>query len=767
MKRIVLLLSLFLAAPLFAVDYDIPKCQKTLGVTWQDIRDCMAALTREYPDQFEGASFGYLPAGSSTPVISHAGASFQPDAYGAEKILWLGSTTKPFTFASTLVAMERTGVPYESRSVDLAPVVRANYIDGDNYGASRNLKESTTLRQILTMTAGFGAETRNEMNNHPLRAWYESYFYQVDSNDCFANVFGTTDPNYQFTGEPGLFNECVYVPSDPGNASSPKVWKGARGVPLFQLGQFMMRYPLDHTPLASGRYAAEYSNLSAVLAGWITEQRTGQTANRFAKDTFFTPLGMNDTFYVPVNFSTPPLDSLNEGVTQAQRNRIAHMINKANGVRDTPYPPLGLTPCNGSYWCDQRDWVFLWPEGGMYSTPSDLFKFLRAFRDNTVPNMSTTTRSLLLTDQLAEDQTSAQSRTAGFGYVRNGISGFVDGMTEGTVLHGGYPGFMMTYDPVRQLSWVFGTQRVMRHEPYFQAEPETFAEARLFNTMLTSMLENVKADNLNFFFDASRAIKRNQNVLRYASRPVGAPAYSDAYKGCKFESNNCDYLRQVDYNSCNTATQSQWYDLSPNQRPMTITASSCRWTGNGSRTDNRPANQQTGPFRMNLTGGDYGRVISGSYPAAYSVSLWVRPANTNNASIFSRTGSPAYGSKTTYQVGIQNGRFVHSSWDASGVKRTVLGDYVVPGQWYNVVAKATRYGQMTLYVNSHISGTSAPIGDFVALGSNEFLIGAAADGLGAFQGDVAVVGVYNQELTPAEIQGNCNGLKYRYGITCG
>lgn len=798
MKRFVLLLSfLLLSVPLFGEDPDIPKCRKTLGVTWQDVQDCIAALTREYPDQFEGAAFGYIPPGSNNPTIATVGAGFAPVLQnGAYKprILWQGSVTKSFTHLGALMALEATGIPIDTYLANVG-VARSYFIDGDPYAISRGFKETITLRQVLSMSAGFGENSFDGLNAHAWRGPTEPAFYDqpglggvAAAASCFQQATGTADHNFWLTGEPGLYNECVFGPSVIGDPSSPYVWKPGRNEPIFRAAMYLMRYPLNRGPIADNpsgpdRYQHVYSNLSSIIASWLTEGRTGQTFNNHAKANIFTPLGMTDTFYNPTTFPALPLSKLNEGVTNDQKARIAHMINKANGVRDTNNTPRGLVPCNGSYWCDVRDWPFLWPEGGLYSTPQDLMTFMRHIRDRTLP-VSPSIYDLVTTDQLQPDQAGNQSRTAIFAYARNGLGGFVDQQNEGTTLHGGYPGGYLVYDKVRNLIWYFGTQRVMRHHSqqpgkgFFQPHVETFAEARLFSTLLTSMLENVKPENLNFFFDASRAHKRNQYVLRYASRPIDAAGnpvggYQDAYKGCKNESDDCDYLKQFDYASCNPddgINDNQWFDLSANQRTMTVFPGSmaCHWVGTGSLTDNRPDNQQTGPFRLALTNGTTARVASNVYSNSYSIALWVRPHSTANASIFSRTGSSTTGGKTTYQVGIQNGRFIHSSWDASGAKKTVVGDPVSPNTWYYLVARATKFGTMSLFINGRQAGGNVPIGDFVSLASSEYKIGAPADGLGAFTGDLGAAGVYTQELNTTDILRNCNGLKYRYpGMTCG
>jgi CubicO group peptidase (beta-lactamase class C family) len=771
-------LACALALPLAA--QTIPACGKTLGVTWQDITTCMNALTTTAPynQQMKGAVYGYVPPGQTAQVIGSSGN------LSSSSILWLGSVSKPFTHIGALLAMQQSGLGLATKFDSLAGV-HANLIDGDSSAPSRLAKANLSLGQLLTHTAGFGELTRQHLTD-------VGFFAQPSlqpppgtetADQCYARTFGTGDQRFQYVGEPGLNDECVFVPQNPGDPNSPKVWKNARNAPLYQVGQYVMRYPIAPPSLPNGRYPRAYSNVSSLLAGWVTENRTGQTMNNYLRDQLFNPLQLNDTFYNPTVFPYDPstkLHLLNENVAP-QPWRIAHMENMANGLRGNPFTAgPNVTPCNGLFWCDVRDWAFLWPEGGLYSTAGNMLTFLQRFRDDSIPALqrvistptgNKTIRQTLLEDLIDPDQSGAKGRTSGFVYARSAQAGDVDDLSEGTVFHGGFPGSYVAYDPARGLGWFFATQRVMRigaplypgttAQTYFQAFPEQFAEARLFTTMLTSMMENVKPENLNFFFDAARALKRNQHTLRYTSRVDASASYQDAYVGCQNSSTKCDYKVETDYNHCNSGDTGHWYDLSANQRTMSISGSGCAWPGNGSRSENA-ANSQNGPYRLRVGNGVIGQVSSNLYPNAYTIALWVRPTSTSAASIFSRGGA-----QTTYQIGIQNGRFVHSSWDTGG-KRTVVGDLVVPNQWYYVVGTAVRNGPMTLWINGRRMAGNVTIGDFVSLGNANYFLGEAADGLPRFQGDVAVAAVYTQELAQSDILRNCNGLKYRFpGLPCG
>ena len=761
-RSLLLLLAFCLAVPLNA--QSISSCNKTLGVAWQDIVDCMDALTSTdpYDDQLRGAVFGYVPPGQTTAVVAAAGN------LETSSILSMGSMAKPFTHTAALLAMWNMGWRMDKRFVDI-PDVRPYLINTDTDPASRAAKETLTLKQLLSMSAGFQEWPRKKLND---TGFYNQFVAPVgeQADACFARTFGTTDQRYQWVGRPGLDDDCVFVPTNPGDNNSPRVWKNVRRVPIAQAAPFVMGYPIPAPALPGGRQPHVYTALGSVFAAWIAEVGTAQKFNNHLRNEIFIPLGMSDTFYDPLNEAGP-----------SQRDRIAHVENMANGLRDTQSGPPGITPCNGSYWCDQRDWLYLWPEAGLYSTAGNMLTFMQRLRDDAIPalqrvilaadpSQNRTIRQLLLEDQLDGDQSGNSSRTAGFAYARGG-----EGVSEGSVYHGGVWGTRMTLDRRRGLVSFFGTQRLMRRAvpsypgaapapTYSQEGAESLAEARLFETMLNAMVENVKPENLNFFFDAARALKRNQRTLRYASRVPGQP-FQDAHLGCRNSSTACEYQIQVDYNTCWSPNPDTWYDLSPNQRVMNLSGT-CAWGGSGSVSENA-AFTQYGPYRLRTgPAGQFnvGQVSSNLYPNQYTIALWVRPSSANAASIFARSGS-----RITHQVGIQNGRFIHSSWDTSGIKRTIVGDPVVANRWYYVVATAVRNGPMTLWINGLRVPGNVTIGDFVSLGSPQYLIGDTADGLPRFQGDLAVIALYTQAHGQADILRNCNGLKYRFPdeLTCG
>lgn len=750
-----------------------PTCEKLLGVTWADIRQCMNELVAGYDGsyhpayarQFYGATFGYLPDGTTTPVISSAGPDYAAYADGDDgkgPILWLGSVTKPFTHASGLIALEQAGWNYDGPWTQI-PGATGYLINADKYAASRALKRKISIRNVFTMTAGFTDTTVNAVNNSTFRAPGEPEFFGTDSKACRDSTSGTTDPTKQYYGEPGLNDECVFVPT----TSS---WRGARDVANRHVAQFLMGLPVQKQPLSQTAttvtFPYAYSNRSSFMTAWLAQTQSGQLPNHHVKQNIFTPLGMTNSFFIP--YPAPGYDSDTNDPA-----RIAELQPMANGLRgNLVTPPLGVRPCeDGTFWCHERPWRFPWPEGGMYSTPGDLFKFLAGLRDNTIPAFSATTRTRLLTDQLQHQHDGGNSRTAGFAYARNGVSGFVNGLTEGTVYHNGFPGFTMVHDPVRRVSWIFATQRMMRQKPYFQAKYEQFAEARTFNRMLTAMLENLRPDNLDLHFDAARAVHRGHFPLRYGSTTAGPGAEpTDAYVACANNATTCFYTREEEYNACGLETEDRWDDLSPNQRTMAIATAGCAWPGNGSRHDDdvdplEPESSRNGPFRLYIgQSGDSATVASTAAPTAFTMSVWVRPRSTANNTILTRTVFHPAGDVPSWQIAIENGRIVANLWDTGG-KRTVIGGTITPYNWYHVVAKATQNGALSLFVNGRPVGTSVSVGTFLAANAPSYSVGYYTVNAPGF--DVAALNVYKQEHAAADIVRNCNGLKYRFpGMTC-
>ncbi|MDT8301802.1 MAG: LamG domain-containing protein, partial [Sedimentisphaerales bacterium] len=139
-------------------------------------------------------------------------------------------------------------------------------------------------------------------------------------------------------------------------------------------------------------------------------------------------------------------------------------------------------------------------------------------------------------------------------------------------------------------------------------------------------------------------------------------------------------------------------------------------------------------------------------PSAYTITLWVRPARTDAASVIVRTSSSGQTTHWSHQLRINpEGVFQHYLW--VGSERNVIGTTLVEAdEWYHVAIAAASDGTMHLYVNGDedapsidVAGTLWGDGDRYYVGSN------SGHGMGWFQGIVDDVQIYDNILTAEEI----------------
>ncbi|MBW7992789.1 MAG: LamG domain-containing protein, partial [Planctomycetes bacterium] len=139
-------------------------------------------------------------------------------------------------------------------------------------------------------------------------------------------------------------------------------------------------------------------------------------------------------------------------------------------------------------------------------------------------------------------------------------------------------------------------------------------------------------------------------------------------------------------------------------------------------------------------------------PSAYTITLWVRPARTDAASVIVRTSSSGQTTHWSHQLRINpDGVFQHYLW--VGSERNVIGTTLVEAdEWYHVAIAAASDGPMHLYVNGEedaasidVAGTLWGEGDRYYVGSN------SGHGMGWFQGVVDDVQIYDSILTAEEI----------------
>jgi CubicO group peptidase (beta-lactamase class C family) len=208
----------------------------------------------------------------------------------------------------------------------------------------------------------------------------------------------------------------------------------------------------------------QYSNIGFTLLGWIVERVSGQPFDAFMKATLLDPLGLEDTFFFP------------ESATDAQRRRIARLD------RRLPDPP------DYSHYDENRPgWRYASPEGGLYSTASDLRQFMRLFRHRgQLPGgpriLTGASIDALTKDQVPEVDAGCEGRRGrSLGFFVARAPGCPDwpGFSPGTVWHNGRFSTEFWYDPQKDVIGVFLYQTVIDGS----ATP-SLAESDAFKQML-------------------------------------------------------------------------------------------------------------------------------------------------------------------------------------------------------------------------------------------------------------------------------------------
>ena len=203
-------------------------------------------------------------------------------------------------------------------------------------------------------------------------------------------------------GEPYLFAEGV-LQEDP--ATGARTWVEGRRATASDIAKFHLGLPLQLKP-GTGYL---YGQTNAYMAAFLIEQLTGIPFNAYVKRALFTPLGMNDTFYMPnrenpryavggqlhyvVHGSTNPNDHSNdEGGTAAQFARVYDLKRIPRNVpRVIPDVAPGVFPAETTgpdlNWDEGRDGTMnAFPEGGAFTTGADMLRFLRFLRTGKAPN---------------------------------------------------------------------------------------------------------------------------------------------------------------------------------------------------------------------------------------------------------------------------------------------------------------------------------------------------------------------------------------------
>ena len=208
----------------------------------------------------------------------------------------------------------------------------------------------------------------------------------------------------RIVAEPGLTDECILHEYPDGRQQ----WFTGRRATIPQQAKFYLGAPLQHRPGTEGRYSQQ----NLILVAYLIQAVTGVPFNTYAKREILAPLGLTDTFYVAdttrpayapggvlhfvVHGSTNPNDHTNdEGGTPAQASRMVDLKRvprNRNWVVPTIAPPLAPNFIFGTdkNWDEARaDWHMAWPEGGLYSTATDMLKFLKFLDTGKTPGGQT------------------------------------------------------------------------------------------------------------------------------------------------------------------------------------------------------------------------------------------------------------------------------------------------------------------------------------------------------------------------------------------
>lgn len=167
----------------------------------------------------------------------------------------------------------------------------------------------------------------------------------------------------RYSFEPGLFGECVMLDDALGRR-----WVDGRVATESEVAKFYLGMPLEGAPGVQYRY----SQPNLYVAAYLVEALTGQRFDDYVKTRIFNPLGMVDS-----SFRVTP------GTSQYARLADLKRVRRFP-VRTLPDLAPGLD-ANAAFGDDKnwdearKGWNNRWPEGGQYSTVSDLLNFLKFF----------------------------------------------------------------------------------------------------------------------------------------------------------------------------------------------------------------------------------------------------------------------------------------------------------------------------------------------------------------------------------------------------
>ncbi len=199
--------------------------------------------------------------------------------------------------------------------------------------------------------------------------------------------------------------------------------------------------PLNFDPGAKW----QYSNMGIAALARILEVRSGLAFEKFLEQRIFKPLGMNDTYIFP------PKEKFH-------RMPTAYILRDGKPVKYTS-DPLGEGKMKF-----REGALYSLPEGGIYSTASDLFAVYRMMLNkgayNGVRLLSPASVEVMTSNHTGSLRTSQPGAGWGLGwYVITEPGGRLSLASEGTFGHGGRYGTFCFVDPKRDMIGIFMIHR--------------------------------------------------------------------------------------------------------------------------------------------------------------------------------------------------------------------------------------------------------------------------------------------------------------------
>jgi CubicO group peptidase (beta-lactamase class C family) len=395
-------------------------------VWWNRVVDEVSAFQVANPQNLPGAVFA-AETQSDGKMVASVG-----DAWTQDTICAIGSMTKPFTATAVLLALE------ERDLLDVeAPVWQ---LPGMDVYADDPLKRQIKIRHLLQHTSGLHGGLQH-YSSSPKAPCNDP---TGESPCCCADSNLNLGPTVPWIGSPGYTNECMFADGR---------CQPARQLSLDQVSRYIMQnYSPSHQPGAEYLY----STFNYIVAARIVEELTGTSFNHYLKQKLFIPLGMSDSFFIAQPTGDPLVDAkLEEGVTVEQRARIADVTLI---TRDGKMPPEVAPGPDGSWDKLRRGWRFVYPDGGMYTTVTDLLTYLRMLRDGGLSEHGKRILTPAVIKLLVNDH--GFGHTMGFGF-RSRTTPY--GQGSGTLEYMGNAMTYFWYDPVpgNPLLGVFLSQRII------------------------------------------------------------------------------------------------------------------------------------------------------------------------------------------------------------------------------------------------------------------------------------------------------------------